>query len=120
MTKHTVLAKKRRGPAPTGKGTQVVVRMQPPALANLDRWIARQAEAPTRPEAIRRLVEIALAATPVPRVEFRRAKTGRALRNVEQNLDDALGNTFPASDPVEMEEPVRLGRPRTPKPRRKR
>jgi len=28
------------GPAPTGKGTPIVVRVQPPALATLDTWIA--------------------------------------------------------------------------------
>lgn len=57
-----MLAKKRRGPAPTGKGTQVVVRLQPPALAAVDAWIARQAEPqPSRPEAIRQLIADALA-----------------------------------------------------------
>ena len=57
MTSQTVLAKKRRGPAPTGKGQQVVVRFQPDALAQLDAWIALTAEPkPSRPEAVRRLV----------------------------------------------------------------
>ena len=64
MRKQTVLAKKRRGPAPTGKGTQVVVRMQPPALAALDAWAARQDGELSRPEAVRRLVERALTAQP--------------------------------------------------------
>jgi hypothetical protein len=57
MGKQTVLAKKRRGPAPTGKGVQVVVRLQPDPLSALDKWAARQADKPTRAEAIRRLVE---------------------------------------------------------------
>ena len=61
MKKQTVLAKKRRGPAPTGKGTQVVVRMQPSALEAVDSWISQQADELSRPEAIRRLVEQALA-----------------------------------------------------------
>ena len=61
MKKQTVLAKKRRGPAPTGKGTQVVVRMQPAALEAVDSWISKQADELSRPEAIRRLVEQALA-----------------------------------------------------------
>ena len=51
---------KRRGPAPTGIGTPIVVRMQPSPLAALDAWIARQEHPPTRPEAIRRLVEAGL------------------------------------------------------------
>ena len=60
MTKQSVLAKKRRGPAPTGKGVQVVVRWQPEPLDALDQWIARQQDKPTRAEAIRRLVDLGL------------------------------------------------------------
>jgi len=60
MGKRTVLAKKRRGPAPTGKGVQVVVRLQPDPLRALDGWAAKQNDHPTRAEAIRRLVEIGL------------------------------------------------------------
>jgi hypothetical protein len=60
--KQTVLAKKRRGPAPTGKGVQVVVRLQPDPLTALDKWAAKQSDRPTRAEAIRRLVEIVLKA----------------------------------------------------------
>jgi len=36
------------------------VRLQPDNLAGLDAWIARQPDAPSRPEAIRRLIERAL------------------------------------------------------------
>jgi hypothetical protein len=54
--------KKKRGPPPTGKGQMLGVRLQPPDLSRLDIWIARQpAPRPTRPEAIRRLVEKGLA-----------------------------------------------------------
>ena len=53
-------AKKKRGPAPTGKGVQVVVRMQPAPLSDLDGWATRQNDKPTRAEAIRRLVELGL------------------------------------------------------------
>jgi hypothetical protein len=60
MGKKTVLAKKRRGPAPTGKGVQVVVRLQPDPLRALDGWAAKQNDHPTRAEAIRRLVELGL------------------------------------------------------------
>ena len=62
MGKRTVLAKKKRGPAPTGKGVQVVVRMQPAPLAALDAWVAKQKEQPSRPEAMRRLVALGLRA----------------------------------------------------------
>jgi DNA replication protein DnaD len=64
MTRQTVLSQKRkkRGPAPTGKGTLLGVRLQPPQLEALDAWIEKQEESDelTRPEAIRRLVEIGL------------------------------------------------------------
>ncbi len=56
MAKQTVLAKKRRGPAPTGKGLQVVVRLQPDQLAALDAWIAIQDASLTRPEAMRAML----------------------------------------------------------------
>ncbi|MBB4259976.1 hypothetical protein [Bradyrhizobium sp. CIR3A] len=56
MPKKTVIAKK-RGPAPTGKGVQVVVRMQPHQLAALDQWISRQNERDlSRPEAVRQIL----------------------------------------------------------------
>jgi hypothetical protein len=54
--------KKKRGPPPTGKGHPIMVRLQPAALARLDRWAASQDDDPSRPEAIRRLIEKALKA----------------------------------------------------------
>jgi hypothetical protein len=58
-----MIAKKRRGPVPTGKGQQVVVRMQPAPLAVLDGCIKKQNDdGLSRPEAIRRLVELGLKA----------------------------------------------------------
>ncbi|MGY4333294.1 hypothetical protein ACVWWG_007711 [Bradyrhizobium sp. LB7.2] len=60
MARQTVIPKKKRGPAPTGKGVPVMVRLQPDDLAAVDDWIAKQDDALTRPEAIRRLVEIGL------------------------------------------------------------
>jgi len=80
MAKQTVLAKKRRGPPPTGKGTQVVVRMQPSPLAALDAWAAKQSDKPTRAEAIRRLVELGLA------VKQGRRATSTSLHNRAASL----------------------------------
>ncbi len=46
--------KKKRGPAPTGQGLSINVRLLPTLLTALDSWIAAQPEPrPTRPEAIR-------------------------------------------------------------------
>src|SRR5437763_189045 len=64
MARKTPLSDKRprrRGPAPTGVGTLVGVRLLPPNLSALDSWIAIQPEPrPSRPEAIRRLLAEAL------------------------------------------------------------
>jgi hypothetical protein len=61
MKRQTVITKKRRGPPPTGKGTLIGVRLQPAQLKALDKWIAGDM---SRPEAIRQLVEHALAPKP--------------------------------------------------------
>jgi hypothetical protein len=53
--------KRARGrPVTTGKGTLVGVRLQPPQIAALDGWIARQNAPMTRPEAIRAMMETIL------------------------------------------------------------
>jgi hypothetical protein len=51
--------KTRKRPAQTGE--LVGVRFQPDPLAALDEWRRRQADLPSRAEAIRRLVELGLA-----------------------------------------------------------
>ena len=57
------IPKKRGRPKTTGRGAGVMVRMQEAHLAALDAWIERQPEPkPSRPEAIRRLVEKGLEA----------------------------------------------------------
>jgi hypothetical protein len=48
--------KKKTGRPATGQGTPIQVRLQPPELERLDRWRGEQADTPSRPEAIRRLV----------------------------------------------------------------
>ncbi|MBH5371416.1 hypothetical protein [Bradyrhizobium glycinis] len=64
MKRQAVKVRKKRGPAPTGKGTQIQVRLQPDDLIAVDDWIAKQDKAPTRPEAIRTLMRQALNAKP--------------------------------------------------------
>jgi hypothetical protein len=58
----SVITKKRRGrPVTTGKGTLIGVRLLDEPLSALDAWISRQKEPElSRPEAIRRLVELGL------------------------------------------------------------
>jgi hypothetical protein len=54
---------KRRGrPKSTGVGTLIGVRLLPDPLAAVDAWREAQDDKPTRPEAIRRLVDLALKA----------------------------------------------------------
>jgi hypothetical protein len=57
-----VITKKKRGrPVTTGKGTLIGVRLLDDPMSTLDDWIAKQREPGlSRPEAIRRLIEIAL------------------------------------------------------------
>lgn len=52
--------KKRGRPKTTGAGTSINVRLLDEPLSALDAWIGRQDDAPSRPEAIRRLVELGL------------------------------------------------------------
>jgi metal-responsive CopG/Arc/MetJ family transcriptional regulator len=47
-------------PRPKETGTLIGVRLQADALSNLDTWIAKQNDAPSRPEAVRRLLDKAL------------------------------------------------------------
>jgi hypothetical protein len=54
------LKSKRGRPKTTGSGQPMVVRMHDRQLAAIDAWIVSQGEDISRPEAIRRLVEIGL------------------------------------------------------------
>jgi hypothetical protein len=63
MAKTSVVPKKKRGPAPTGKGTQIGERWHPAELAAIDAWIASSSDKKlTRAHAIRRLVALGLKA----------------------------------------------------------
>jgi hypothetical protein len=55
----SVHKKSRRGRPPTGQRFRetIPVRLTPEAMAAIDDWIARQAEPPSRSEAIRQLIE---------------------------------------------------------------
>jgi hypothetical protein len=74
-----VITKRRRGrPVTTGKGTLIGVRLLDEPLGALDVWIAKQKEPDlSRPEAIRRLVELGLEVKTTTRPV---SKSGRRLR----------------------------------------
>ena len=80
----TIRRKKRGAPA-TGKGTLIGVRLEPGALARVDRWAASQEDDPSRPEAIRRLVELGLALAQPARV--RTKKAAQAAEMASQEID---------------------------------
>jgi hypothetical protein len=61
MAKSGMVAKKKPGPPPTGKGIQVGERWHPSELAAIDGWIAASSDKTlTRAHAIRRLVALGL------------------------------------------------------------
>ena len=60
MRRQSVISKKKRGPPATGKGTPIMVRLQPTDLSDLDTWAATQSEQLTRPEAVRQLMRLGL------------------------------------------------------------
>jgi hypothetical protein len=62
------------------------VRLQPVQLGGLDRWIAHQDDQLTRPEAIRRLVDLALAGTQPPKARSPKARS-RALDLAGAQID---------------------------------
>jgi hypothetical protein len=72
MKKATVSASgKRIGRPPVGS-VNIGVRVPPDELAALDAWIANQPDKPKRPEAMRRLIQKALAQEPVAATSKRR------------------------------------------------
>ena len=90
--------KKQREPSPTGKGTLIGVRIQPDDLAMLDSWIIDDGRGLTRPEAIRRLVEIALSSY-APRPETRiSARAARAAELASKVIDKHLDPDIPAEE----------------------
>ena len=49
---------KRRGrPVTTGKGQPITLRLQSELLAAVDNWAASEDDVPSRPEAVRRLIQ---------------------------------------------------------------
>jgi Arc/MetJ-type ribon-helix-helix transcriptional regulator len=66
---NTVLHKKGRGRPATGHDPTTTIRLSPEFREKVDEWAARQEDKPPRSEAIRRLVELGLAAAPKRRKE---------------------------------------------------
>jgi hypothetical protein len=57
MARSITVIRKRGRPKTTGTGQLVGVRLLPPLLSALDSFIATEDDSPSRPEAIRRLLD---------------------------------------------------------------
>jgi hypothetical protein len=77
--------KKKRGPPAAAKGTLIGLRLEPGALARVDRWAASQQDDPSRSEAIRRLVELGLAVA--LRAGVRMERAAQAAEMASQEID---------------------------------
>src|SRR5690348_14317104 len=77
--------KKSRG-RPRIDATPIGLRLAPEQLQRLDAWIAQQADRPTRPEAIRRLIEAGLAAREKIPIKNRQAAgaKGEPITSIEE------------------------------------
>jgi Arc/MetJ-type ribon-helix-helix transcriptional regulator len=62
MPKSIPVIQKKRGRPPTGQDPVTAVRLSPALKSRIEEWAKQQADTPSRSEAIRRLVERALAA----------------------------------------------------------
>ena len=82
MARRSVVPQKKKRGAP-GKGELISLRLAPGLRARVDRWAASQKDAPSRPEAIRRLVELGLA----PRAGVRPEKAAKAAEMASQEID---------------------------------
>jgi hypothetical protein len=79
------LRKKKREAPPSGKGTLIGLRLAPATLARVDRWAASQQDDPSRPEAVRRLVELGLGIA--RRAGVRTKKAAQAAEMASHEID---------------------------------
>jgi hypothetical protein len=64
MPKSIPVVRKKRGRPPTGQDPVTAVRLSPLLKSQIEDWANQQPDKPSRSEAIRRLVKLALAAKP--------------------------------------------------------
>jgi hypothetical protein len=89
MKRQSETLPRKRGPPATGKGEPILVRLQPAQLAALDAWMGRQDARLSRPEAIRRLLEQALAVAQPAKSRTQKARS-EALGLASTQLDRLL------------------------------
>jgi hypothetical protein len=81
MARRSVVPQKKKRGAP-GKGELIALRLAPGLLARVDRWAASQKDAPSRPEAVRRLVELG-----APPAGVRTEKAAKAAEMAGHEID---------------------------------
>jgi hypothetical protein len=97
----SVNTNKRGRPVTTGTGTVVGVRMLDRPLAALDAWIAKQKEPElSRPEAIRRLVELGLETRTPAKLVSKASNKTRAAELAAKVVDKMIDPTAPADERV--------------------
>jgi hypothetical protein len=93
--------KKRGRPKTTGRGEGIMLRLHPPLLKNLNIWIANQADNPSRPEAIRRLVEQALVGKAAKRPSIKASARPAKAQQAAELAGRVIETKTDRSQPVE-------------------
>jgi Arc/MetJ-type ribon-helix-helix transcriptional regulator len=90
------VVRKKRGRPATGQDPVTAIRLSPNMRSRVDAWAAKQDDAPSRSEAIRRLVELGLAGTkPVKRTSSKSAAKAAGLAG---EMVDLLGDQSATPD----------------------
>jgi metal-responsive CopG/Arc/MetJ family transcriptional regulator len=76
---------------PSVGATPVNVRFPPNELAELDAWIKSRDDEPSRPEAVRRIVDTYLSDAPRENDRLRKVAETRALGKIERGLKTKKG-----------------------------
>jgi hypothetical protein len=99
MPKTSVVPKKRRGPPPTGKGTQVGERWHASELAAIDAWIAASSDKTlTRAHAIRRLVALGLKVKAPAKPVSKPARSALAAELAAKAIDGMIDPSAPPEE----------------------
>jgi hypothetical protein len=110
--KRIQVSKKRRGPAPTGVGKAQLVRIHDRQLAEIDAWAGAREGKISRPEAIRRLVEIGLKARrPAAAVSGKPGRASRAAELAANAIEKIIDPSAPAEERVQRRRRLTKGPP---------
>jgi hypothetical protein len=91
------IPKKRGRPKTTGRGEGILVRLHKHQIDALEHWMASLVPAPSRPEAIRRLVEIGLSGTQPTRQRSRKSAS-KALNLAGEQIDKLIDPSTPEDE----------------------